>query len=120
MFGVYSFSDVSYSSDSINEFAQLTGIEATTSIGDVVVVFGSAVPIVGMESDTFVGDVTLIISGKVALVGIEASAELGQIRVYGLERNSGDQGYSNLSPSPSSNYQNIAPAPSGEWNDLVT
>lgn len=120
MFGAYSFSEVTYSSDSVNEFLQLTGIEAATSVGDVVVAFGSTVPLDGIESDTFVGDVVLKISGKVALTGIVVNAELGQIRVYGLEVNSDDQNYTPIAPGVTENYLNINPNPDSEWNDLVT
>lgn len=120
MFGVYAFSDVTYSSDTVNEFTQLTGIEATTAVGNALISFGSSASISGIESTTEVGDILLIISCSFVPNGLESSAELGQVIVYGLERNADDQQYNELAPAPDSNYQNIRPAPDAQWNDLVT
>lgn len=119
MFGVYAFSDVTYSSDTVNEFTQLTGIEATTTVGNALISFGSSVLISGIESTTAVGDILLIISCSFVPNGLQSTAELGQVTVYGLERNADDQGYSEFSPVTDSDYQNMEPAPDAEWNDLV-
>lgn len=122
MFGVYAFSEVALSSESISASVQVSSVSATIEVGDVTLSIGAIVPIdVAASTATVeIGDVTFSISSYFEVSGISVSAELGQVLVYGLERNDDDSNYSPVIPSTGSDYGNIAPSPSSTWNDLVT
>lgn len=122
MFGVYAFSEVALSSESISVIVELSSVTATTEIGDVTLLLGANVPIDVAAATVVVeiGDITLSISSYFTVSGVIAVTELGQVLVYGIEENEDDSNYSPLNPSEQSNYSNLTPNPGSTWNDLVT
>ena len=119
LFGTYAFSEVALSSDSVNQQVDISGIEASTSVGDVSLsISGNAAPN-GIEAVTSVGQVILRISSKAIVTGVSATAELGQVQTYGLVVPGVNVTYTPVGTEPNSPYENLAPQPANTWNDLV-
>jgi len=122
MFGVYAFSEEALSSDSLNPFVELSGVSATAEVGNISIGFGATVALdEALATATMqVGNVSISISARFDVSGVFARGEVGDVLVYGLERNDDDSNYYPIIPSPDSNYGNLVPSPGSTWNDLVT
>ena len=80
MFGFTSYSQTSFSDDNVVDVSvSVTGLEATTDVGQVTAKNVKFVPVTGLEATTATGGATAEAGANISATGLEATGQVGSI-----------------------------------------